>query len=61
MYDFNCVFLDTAPKRELLEKMEKLLSEKMAELKEKKDALAVIEARISELNKSLKENLDKKE
>ena len=39
MVDFNTTYLETEPKRVLLMKMEKLVAEKMAELKEKKDAL----------------------
>jgi dynein heavy chain len=34
----------------MLEKMEKVLNDKMAELKEKKDALAKVEARLKELS-----------
>jgi len=43
MYDFNKIFLETQPRRDMLEKMKKVVAEKMAELKEKKDALAVVE------------------
>ncbi len=39
MYDFNKCFRETAPLREKLDAMEKLVAEKMSELKIKKDAL----------------------
>ena len=42
MYEFDKTFKDTAPLRAKLEAAEKVVREKTAELKEKKDALETI-------------------
>lgn len=47
MYEFDKTFKDTAPLREKLEAAEKVVREKTAELKEKKDALETINQKIT--------------
>ncbi|KAL4464296.1 hypothetical protein ABPG72_011341 [Tetrahymena utriculariae] len=61
MYDFNKVFRETQPLRDKLEKFEKIVSEKMAELKIKKDALEEIQNKIKKLEEQFNETVAKKE
>jgi dynein heavy chain len=49
MYEFDKTFRETAPLRAKLEAAEKIVREKTAELKEKKDALDEINRMITEL------------
>lgn len=42
MYDFNKVYRETQPLRDKLDKFQKIVDDKMAELKLKKDALRAI-------------------
>lgn len=61
MYDFNKVFRETQPLRDKMEKFKRVVDEKMAELKVKKDALAAIQAKIQQLEMSFNETVAKKE
>ena len=49
MYEFDKTFRETAPLREKLENAQRIVKEKTAELKEKKDVLKKINDKIQEL------------
>ena len=61
MYDYYRVFTDTKPLREQLIQMRKIVEEKTAELRVKKDALERINNRIRELEDLFEQKLIEKE
>ena len=61
MYDYYRVFTDTKPLREQLIQMRKIVEEKTAELRVKKDALERINNRIRELEELFEQKLIEKE
>ncbi len=61
MYDYYRVFTDTKPLREQLIQMRKIVEEKTAELRVKKDALERINNKIRELEELFEQKLIEKE
>lgn len=61
MYDFNKVFKETQPLRDKLDKFQRVVDEKMAELRVKKEALATIQSKIKLLEDQFNETIAKKE
>ena len=61
MYDFNKVYNETRPLREKLEATQKLLAEKTAFLKQKMDALEMVNNKIRVLEETFDEKIKEKE
>lgn len=61
MVDYYKVFTETKPQREKLVAVKKLVLEKTAELKLKKDALEEVNQKIAELQKAFDEKIAQKE
>lgn len=61
MFDFNKVFNETRPLREKLEATQKILSQKTAELNEKKAALDAVNKKIQALEEMFDQKMKEKE